>query len=945
MTSAFPRLTVPVLASVLLVVPATRADEPAVAPPPRAATDFERDVKPILARYCVSCHGPDKQRGGLRLDRRAEALAGGDSGPALPPGRSGASLLLSKVTATDAVERMPPTGDSPSHAQVAVLRAWIDGGARWPDDPNAHASEWWSFKPLVRPVVPVGRAPDAPRWVQNPIDAFVLAKLTDAGLKPNPGADRRTLIRRLKFDLLGLPPTPEEVAAFVADAAPDAYEKLVEKYLASSHYGERWARHWLDVVRFAESNGFEMNWERPNAWPYRDWVIRSLNEDTPYDRFVREQLAGDSLGTDAATGFLVGGPWDQVKSPDPVLTANQRADELHDVVATTGSAFLGLTVGCARCHNHKFDPVSQVDYYRLKAVFAGVRHGERPWKAATPSAAGREAPVLRAELTDLDARLLALEPTADPLAVAAGRLPVSPRVNVERFAPVKVGAVRFVVLATNGGEPCLDELEVFTPWPGPRNVAAPAAGATLRSSGDYPGSALHRLPHLTDGRYGNGRSWISNESGRGWVEVEFKEPTTIDRVVWGRDREGKFADRLATRYRVGVRLESGAWVVVASSDDRVSFGSPAPVAPPGLTLPDRFAWVKLTARREEVRRTLADLDRVPVVYAGLFAESEATFRLHRGDPTHPREPVGPGVLASVGPELTIPPTASDPERRLALAKWIARADHPLTARVIVNRLWQGHFGTGIVDTPSDLGRNGGKPTHPELLDWLAAELVAPRHPIPGAPWSLKRIHRLVVTSATYRQSSAADPEALAGDAQARLLWRFPPRRLEAEAIRDSVLFVSGKLDLTMGGPGFSPFEPSTNYVRVYTPKAAFGPPEFRRMVYMHKTRMQADDTFGAFDCPDAGQVAPRRTASTTPLQALNLLNAPFLLQQAGFLADRVEKESGTDTPARVTRAFRLAFQRDPSAAELAAAVPLVDRHGLAALCRALLNANEFLYVD
>jgi hypothetical protein len=515
-------------------------------------------------------------------------------------------------------------------------------------------------------------------------------------------------------------------------------------------------------------------------------------------------------------------------------------------------------------------------------------------------------------------------------------------VNVERFAPVKAAAIRFVVAATNNREPCLDELEAFTP----EGRRIDPAGAKLRSSGDYAGApALHRLEFLTDGKYGNGRSWISHEPGRGWVEIEFKQPVEIGRVVWGRDREGKYTDRTPTRYRIDVWTAAYEWVTVASSGDRLPFGKPAPAAPPALSAADRAKWERLVVRQVELRRKLGDVERGGMVYAGKLGPPEPTFRLHRGDPTQPREPVGPGVLSGVGPKLAIPPDATDPQRRLALAKWVTDPAHPLTARVIVNRLWQYHFGTGLVDTPSDLGRNGGKPTHPELLDWLASELVNPTTPGDGRPWALKHLHRLIVTSATYRQASTTNPSGLATDAQARLLWRYPPRRLEAEAIRDSVLFVSGKLDRKAGGPGFSLFEPNGNYVRVYAPKTAFGPGEFRRMVYLHRTRMQTDDTFGAFDCPDGGQITPRRNASTTPLQALNLLNSGFVLQQADYFADRVAKDAGPDPAAQVRRAFRLAFQRDPTATEAAAAVKLVEAHGLPALCRALLNANEFLYAD
>jgi hypothetical protein len=795
-------------------------------------------------------------------------------------------------------------------------------------------AEHWAFRPVVRPAVPkVALSP-----ARNPIDNFIQARLETAGLKPSPEADRATLIRRLKFDLLGLPPAPEEIDTFVNDPAADAYERLVERYLASPHFGERWARHWLDVVRFAESNGFEMNQPRPNAWPYRDYVIRAFNEDRPYDRFVREQLAGDALGADEATGFLVAGAWDQVKSPDPALTAQQRADELHDMVSTAGSAFLGLTVGCARCHDHKFDPVSTKDYYGLAAVFAGVQHGDRPLHTPDSDRRRRQGDELRRQVAALAAEMEALEPLAQPDGPAGRRLPVNPRQNVERFAPVKARFVRFVVEATNNLEPCIDELEVFTTGPQPHNAALASAGGKATSSGNFAaGGTLHRLEHVNDGRYGNGRSWISNQLGRGWVQIELKEPAVIDRIVWGRDREGKFADRLPTRYRIEVEGEPGAWTIVVSSDDRLPFGSPAPAVPPALGPEEQATYKRLAARRADLERRLADLARESMVYAGQFMTPSATHRLHRGDATQKREVVAPSAPAEFGDRMKLAPDAPEQQRRLALAKWITDPRHPLTARVMVNRLWQYHFGRGIVPTPSDFGLNGSKPSHPELLDWLADEFVT-------HGWSLKHLHRLIVLSATYRQAGTAHAAGLAADAQDRLLWRYPPRRLEAEPLRDAVLAISGNLDLRMGGPGFDLFEPNANYVKVYTPKKEFGRAEWRRMVYQNKPRMQLDDTFGAFDCPDAGQIAPQRNSSTTALQALNLLNGRFLMQQSGLFAERLKREAGDDPAAQARRGFRLAFGREPSVQESAAAVRLIREHGPAAFCRALLNANEFLYV-
>src|SRR5688572_12925206 len=392
----------------------------------------------------------------------------------------------------------------------------------------------WSFQPLVRPKPPaVGVSQEV---LRNDIDRFIVAELAKRELTLSPEADRRTLIRRVYFDLIGLPPSPEEVHEFTAGKDPAAYEKLVDRLLGSPRYGERWARHWLDVVRFAESHGFEMNQARPNAWPYRDYVIRALNEDKPYDRFIVEQLAGDALGIEEATGFLVGGPWDQVKSPDPVLTANQRADELHDMVSTVGSTFLGLTVGCARCHNHKFDPIPQTDYYAIKASLEGVQHGERPLKTRDTEERTRELAEKAHELRQIEARMDGLE----PLAVTSGstkrmRGAVSPRRNVERFTPVSARRVRFTVNATTDVEPCIDELEVYTAGANSTNAALAAHGTKAAASSVYPNSDIHRLEHINDGKHGNSRSWISNERGKGWVELEFPDAMRIERIVWGRD--------------------------------------------------------------------------------------------------------------------------------------------------------------------------------------------------------------------------------------------------------------------------------------------------------------------------------------------------------------------------------------------------------------------------
>lgn len=718
----------------------------------------------------------------------------------------------------------------------------------------------WAFQPIRKP---------------NPgenIDSFIRARLQKENLKPSAEATRAVLIRRLYFNLTGLPPAPEEIEAFTHDRRPDAYEKLVDHLLGSPRYGERWGRRWLDIVRFAESNGFETNTPRPNAWPYRDYVIRAFNEDVPFDRFVLEQLAGDVVGAPVGTGFLVGGPWDEVKSPDIGLTAQQRMDELHDMVATTGSTFLGLTIGCARCHNHKFDPIGQVDYYALQAVFAGVQHGDG----------------------SLTANPVSDDPPANPGGKRV-RSAVNARLNIEKFSPVEATRVRFTILATTGAEPCIDELEIFDV--NGTNVALTAKPA---ASGTYPNSEIHRLEHINDGKYGNSRSWISSENGKGWIELELASPARIAEIKWARDREQKFADRLASEYRIEASA-GGAWKLIADSTDRL---------PPTAGQSGR-------------------------AYVGRFEQPGPTHRLHRGEALQKKEQISPALPVRFA-RLELPPDTPEKERRLALAKWIANPENPLTARVIANRVWQFHFGAGLVDTPSDFGLNGAAPTHPGLLDFLAARLIENN-------WSLKRLQREILLSHAFRQSSAPNPEAMRADGASRLLWRFPPRRLEAEALRDAMLQVSGNLDLTMGGRGFDLFEPNENYVRVFNPKKKFGPGEWRRMVYVTKHRMQLDDTFGAFDCPDAGQAAPKRTSSTTPLQALNLLNSPFMLEQAELFAARLKRETPS-APAQINLAFRLAFGREPEKQELAAAKKLIAQEGLPIFCRALLNANEFVYV-
>jgi hypothetical protein len=819
---------------------------------------------------------------------------------------------------------------------VSIFAAWVPV-ARGEDTTAAlELDDHWAFRPIELVLPPVS-AESSIGGIEsvasaNPIDAFVHDRLARAGMAPSPGADARTLARRMHLVLHGLPPSLEDVERWSSAAGTAGEERLVDELLSSPRFGERLATLWLDVARYSESNGFETNRPRPNAWPYRDWVIRAFNDDFPYERFVRAQIAGDSLEDPEATGFLVAGPYDIVKSPDEELTKMQRADELADFVSATGTSFLALTTGCAKCHDHKFDPIPQTEYYALAAVFAGVEHGDRAIeRTPTPESIAR-AQGLRERIGELESEL----------AASGVRGPVSPRANTEVFEATNARFVRFTILATNSSEPCIDELEIWSRSEDvERNVALRNAGAVARASGTLPGFDIHRLEHVHDGKFGNRWSWISDTSGRGWVEIEFPRIERIERITWARDRQGEFLDRVATAYRIEVADSPGNWRVVASSDDRLPMGvsidrlaKERPGLDEAAVERARALYSKLSASNAELLR--AEQESVALTaWAGQFREPPVIHRLHRGDPLLPLEPVDPGAISRLG-ELEIPAAAPERERRRALADWIVGPARPLAARVIINRLWQHCFGEGLVSTPNDFGHNGARPTHPELLDWLAAELIE-------KDWSMKHVVRLIISSRTFRQSAQRDAEALRVDGANRLLWRYSSRRLDSEAIRDGILAVSGVLDTRMGGPGFDVVAAVPGNVYNYDTKESWGPGEWRRSVYGHKIRGEQDGTFSVFDCPDGAQSAPRRPTSTTALQALSLLNSPFILEQAEITARAIERCSD-DPRERIRCAFRRFYQRDPELAELTDAVELVSEHGLAALARALFNSNEFLFI-
>ena len=894
--------------------------------------DFESDVLPILRQHCIECHGPDMQESKLRLDSMLAALQGGSSGEQIVvPGESRRSHLIERLTSRDPKLRMPPDGEPLSDESLKQLRAWIDLESRWKESREQlekKTTDHWSFQTLKRPSIPPGViTPETPlRQDMNAIDAFIGAKLKDVGLSMSKPAEKTKLIRRLYLVMHGLPPTKEQVDQFLNDDRPDAWQRQIEAVLDSPRYGERWASYWLDLVRFGETNGFETNRERTTAYPYRDWVINAFNMDKPYDQFVKQQIAGDALGEPIGTGFLVAGPNDIVKGQDPLLGLMQRQDELADIVSTTGTAFLGLTTGCARCHNHKFDPISQTDFYAIQAVFAGVEHGEQsipisPSIHERADGIGEEIQRLRATL----ARYSRNQGTREPVNAVE---------NTDRFTPVEAKWLRFAVSNTNSAEPCIDELQVFS---GSQNVALSSVGAIATSSGnlDHP---LHKLSQLNDGQFGTAHSWIANTIAGSWVKIEFPETQKIDRVVWGRDRMGRFADRVAIAYQVETSLDGTSWQTVASSADRLPFvqGKPETIYD-FKDLPEAEASQAKTtlSRLLSLIKERDQLLSANKVYSGTFVQPPATHRMYRGDPTAPKEQVLPDAIRVLG-SLNLASDTPEQQRRVAIANWIASPENPLTSRVLVNRLWQYHFGVGIVDTPSDFGANGTLPSHPLLLDWLASEFI-------DRGWSIKNMHRLILTSQAWQQDSRPHKDAIQVDAGSRLLWRFPPRRLEAEGIRDCILTTTGKLDLSLGGPGFSAFEIAMENVRHYFPKKEYGPADWRRMVYMTKVRQEKDSVFGVFDCPDGSQVTPKRSRSTTPLQALNLLNSRFVLQQADFFVERLERE-GTGTETKIAHAFELCFGRAPDELEITTAAAFITEQGWLQFARAMFNANEFVVI-
>ena len=968
------------------------------------AVDFEKDIRPVLRERCVECHGPKKQKAELRLDARAFAFKGGENGAVFVPGKSAESKIIARVTSTDPDEVMPSKGERLSAAQIAALREWIDAGAVWTEtDEDRRVArdtrlEHWAWQPVRR---------TEPPEIQKSIDAFIDAKLAEKGLARSPEADARTLCRRLYFDLIGLPPTPEEMEQFVNEShkSPESYARLVDKLLASPHYGERWARHWLDIAHYADTHGFERDQRRDHAWRYRDWVIRALNADMRYDAFLREQIAGDVLRPDdpaavIASGFLAAGPWDfvgQAETPSPVLKRLARADDLDDMVTQVMTAACGVTVNCARCHDHKLDPISQREYFALTAVFAGVKRGDRDADAGEARRLAVEKARLQREIVATKAQLARLENRGLDLAdivgggdgngsgtkgaglqVETGKRQDSPLSRLTPKANVFVavdGDYVDGVVSPNGDGGA--EVPVSTTglkvrgvpktggeaWDAIRNGPINPQGTTKIGDVDFATDG-----HTLLGLHANAaitfdlapmRAALKAGALRFRASVGYggrpQAETNADARVFVDGEPAFVAERVGPKsgpLLVNLLLpETARFLTLMSTDgadgnigfDQIFYGDPriASAAPAALTAEEKSAMEKARAQIVELEKQRKSQPEPAKVYA-VTTEPPPVVRVqHRGNPEEPREEAAPGALACVaGLNAQFGANAlTDAQRRIALADWITAPANPLTRRVIVNRLWHYHFGTGLVDTPSDVGTGGGRPSHPELLDWLAEEFAA-------RGWSLKAMHRLICTSATYRQGSGVrSQESVKADSDNRLLWRMNPRRLDAESVRDAVLAVSGKLNAEMFGPGYRDFDYAEEYAPVYKYITPDKPELWRRSVYRFVVRTTTQQFLTTLDCPNPANLTPARNVTTTALQSLALLNNEFMQKQAGYFAERVKADTGDDPGAQAARAFSLAFGRDPTAAERDSAVALARSRGLVQLCRMLLNANEFVYAD
>jgi len=954
------------------------------------AVDFDREVRPLLQEHCIECHGAKKQKGELRLDAKPYALKGGHDGPVLVAGDVAKSSLFQRIISTDDDERMPPKGERLSAEQVATVKAWIESGAVWPENDADRAAavdkrlQHWSVQPVK---ADFGKTAS--------IDGFIKASLSAKGLSMSPEADRRTLIRRLSFDLTGLPPSPERVEQFVRDTDPKAYEKLVDELLKSPRYGERWARHWLDIAHYADTHGFERDQLRPNAWRYRDYVIESLNADKPYDEFLREQIAGDVIHPDnqkavIATGFLAAGPWDFVghaETKSPVLNRAARAGDLDDMVTQVITSTMGITINCARCHDHKLDPITQQEYYSLWSVFAGVKRGEREVSAEESKRLAAEKDRLGKMLTQTRAQIAKLAGEGLELAtlipkdsgidlrngsITKDKLGYHRDLMTNRLQKVEnVPGVKWVFVADGKGTVSVEAKQEVKGvpatsghfWDAIANRPLNAQRSTKLGDIDFAAKghtmlAMHANSGITFDllklREQSGLAAMRLNGLVGFGASKEAAASRADFTVFV-DTELKF-QKLKLRkdetavLDIEVPATAKTLTLIATDggdgigNDLLFVGDPKlvpEVAESRLTEAEAAELKKLRAEAQKAEGDLKALPEPAKVYAVVSEEKPPVIKVQRrGNPEDEGAEVVPTAFAWVkhAPVALGDNATPDGQRRRALAEWITHPDNPLTRRVLVNRLWHHHFGQGLVTTPSDFGLGGDKPSHPELLDWLAGEFLK-------SGWSLKHMHKLIVMSAAYQQQSMSiNSEAARLDAQNRLLWRQNSRRLDAESLHDAVLAVSGTLNPEMGGPGYRDFKYTEAYAPIYDYITPDKPELWRRSIYRFIVRTTPHQFMSTLDCPDPANLTPARVNTTTALQALTLSNNDFMLQQAQHLVTRIENETDS-REAAIRRAFALTFQRDATAAELQAATSLVTEQGLFALCRMIINSNEFVYLD
>ena len=841
-----------------------------------AEVTFTDHIRPIFERSCWNCHGEASQLSELDLRTREAAVEGGARGPALVPGRADESRLYRMLAGLDDPP-MPMAGDPLSDAELTAIRTWIDDGAHWdaggatsadaalaalentmlPDG----ARDYWAFRLPAKATVPASKVYD------HPVDRFLDAARREAGVKAGPRADPLTRLRRAYLDLTGLPPTPEQVDEFLADTERGAWERLIERLLDSPHYGERWGRHWMDVARYADSTGFEQDYRRENAWRYRDYVIDAFNRDKPYNQFLREQIAGDELDhvtdeTRIATGFLRAGPRVNFREKD---NPERRHDYLDDVLATLGRGVLGMTVHCARCHDHKFDPILQKDYYSMQASIFGYVEIEYPL-------------LDRAGVAEYREKNAAIDAQQQPLRdeIAEIEAPHRERLRLdliqERFPEnVQQAALKPEEERTAGEQLLAAQVLSINP---PRRQVVDA---------------------------------LSEEEGDRWSKLT----AAVEALEALRPPEPPMAE------------------IVTDGDYRFAPDGPGDQVigcPECRILPDEPG----SYLHEE---------------GGPAYEAPPNYFLIRGDPFSPGSPMSPGFLtvATYGdPPTALPrPDGRTSGRRLALAEWIASRDNPLTARVMANRIWHHHFGRGIVRTLDNLGRMGDEPTHPALLDWLAVEFM-------DRGWSVKEMHRLLMTSEAYQMASAhEDADNRAADPENRLLWQYRPQRLEAEPLRDAIMTVSGGIDLTVGGPPVFPHVPRELLLAArngYWENQGDGPEVWRRSVYVYRRRSLGFPFFETFDLPDQNQTAAARNVSTVATQALTLMNNEFVLNQARLFADRLERAAPGDVDRQIDLAYRIALTRPPAPEEAEIARDLVSSQSLVDLTHVMLNLNEFLYL-